>query len=616
LAGGNGLGAKDEIIVKPILDVVIPAGGEAGLLQRCLVALLCDGGGIDLCVIVVANGPAQSQNQTSARSLLTAFENERQTLIVVMNSCPGKAAALNRGDRERRGGAVLYLDADTIILPGTLAAIVASLATDESLLVAPPMVLMRPQGRLEQAFVRVWPRLSGMENDVVGAGVYATNAAGRRKWTEFPPIAADDLFVRSRFSRSERKLLASGGFLFNLPRGSDLLRAKRRWDHGNRTVARLHDIQLGNLPARSFLSRLGDVARLWREGPALACFVLLALSARLTRSEKDGNAAWIGLKSRSIAAIAPRRPNIGICIVTHNNNGGIGDCLASLKSRWSNLSIRMEGDASVAGTVDRVQRTEPCAKIGRNAVNRGFAASVNRLAADFGEEIDYLLLINPDLELAADAIDQLIAASLASEAEAIVGGRTMRHDGSIDPTSCLAEPSLWQSTAFALGLRRWPGCKWLDPDALGAWRQTGIRAVPVLTGAMLLISRRLWQRVGGFDEQYFLYGEGIDFCIGAKSLSDAMLFTGFARCVHRGGASSASDAQRGLAILRGSVSLCRRHLPPLRGRLARFLLLGGVALRAMAETSGVVSTGTWRDLWRNRDIWRRGWPEVDNSLPK
>jgi hypothetical protein len=107
--------------VNPALDVVIRAGGDAGLLQRCLVALLCDGVGVDLCVVVVANGPAQCQNQASAQSLLTAFEDERQTLIIVTISCLGKPAALNRGDRERRGGPVLYLDADTIILPGTLA---------------------------------------------------------------------------------------------------------------------------------------------------------------------------------------------------------------------------------------------------------------------------------------------------------------------------------------------------------------------------------------------------------------------------------------------------------------------------------------------------------------
>ena len=595
------------------LDVVIPAGGDARLLQRCLVALLCDSVDVDLCVIVVANGPAQGQNQASAQSLLTAFEDERQTLIVITNPCPGKAAALNRGDRERRGGAVLYLDADTIILPGTLAAIVASLATDEPLLVAPPMVLVRPEGRLERGFASVWPRLSGMENDVVGAGVYATNATGRRRWSEFPPIAADDLFVRSRFSRTERKLLAAGGFLFNLPRGSDLLRAKRRWDHGNRTLARLHDVQPGNLPTRSFLSRLGDVARLWRESPGLACFVLLALSARLTRGEKDGSAAWIGPKSRPIAAIAPRRPHIGICIVTHNNNDEIGACLTSLKSRWSNLSIRIEDNASVDGTVNLVRRTKWRAKIRTNPVNRGFVASVNRLAADFGEEIDHLLLINPDVELAPDAIDQLIAASLASEAEAIVGGRMMRHDGSIDPTNCLAEPSLRQSIAFASGLRRWPGCEWLDPDALGGWCRTGIRAVPVLTGATLLISRPLWHRLGGFDEQYFLYGEDVDLCIRAKRLSGATLFTGFARYVHRGGASSAGDSQRWIAILRGRVSLYRQHLPPLGGRLARCLLLGGVALRAMAEKSRLASTGMWRELWRNRDIWRRGWPQPHNS---
>ncbi|MCA6119989.1 glycosyltransferase [Bradyrhizobium sp. WSM 1738] len=595
------------------LDVVIPAGGDAGLLQRCLVALLCDSVGVDLCVIVVANGPAQSQNQASAQSLLTAFEDERQKLIIVTNPCPGKAAALNRGDRERRKGAVLYLDADTIILPGTVPAIVASLASEEPLLVAPPMVLVRPEGRLARGFASVWPGLSGMENDVVGAGLYATNAAGRSRWSEFPAIAADDLFVRSRFAKSERKLLTMGGFLFNLPRGSDLLRAKRRWDHGNRTLAQRHYVQPGNLPSRSVWHRLGDVVRHWRESPALACFILLALAAWITRDEKDGAVVWVGPKPQPIAAIAPRRPRVGICIVTHNNDSEIEACLASLKSRWSDLSIRIEDNASLDGTVDIVRGTEHRTNIRTNSINRGFAASVNRLAADFGAEIDHLLLINPDVELAPDAIDQLIAASLASENEAIVGGRMMRVDGSIDPSNCLAEPSLRQSIAFALGLRRWPGCRWIDPDTLGGWHRTGIRAVPVLTGAALLINRVLWDRLGGFDEQYFLYGEDVDLCIRAKRLASTTLFTALAQYVHRGGTSSASDFHRWIAILRGKVSLYRQHLPSLRGRSARWLLLGGVALRSMAETSGLAGTKMWRDLWRQRDLWLCGWPQPDGN---
>jgi GT2 family glycosyltransferase len=591
------------------LDVVIPAGGDAGLLQRCLVALLCDSVGIDLRVVVVANGPGRSQNRASAQSFLTAFEAERQTLIVVTNSRPGKTEALNRGDRERRDGPVLYLDADTIILPGSLAAIVTSLAIDAPLLVAPPMVLVRPEGWLERGFASVWPLLSGMENDVVGAGVYATNPAGRRRWGEFPAIAADDLFVRSRFTKGERKLLSAGGFLFDLPRGSDLLRAKRRWDHGNRTLERLHHVQPGNLPTRSLWYRLGDVARHWREGPALACFILLTLAAQLTRGEKDGAAAWVGAKPRPIAAMAPRRPRVGICIVTHNNDDEIEACLASLKSRWSDLSIRIEDNASTDGTVDLVRRIEHRTKIKTNFIHRGYAASVNRLAVDFGAEIDHLLLINPDAQLAPDTIDQLIAASLASEAEAIVGGRMMRADGSIDPSSCLAEPSLRQSIAFALGLRRWPGCNWIDPDALGGWCRAGIRAVPVLTGTTLLINRALWDRLGGFDEQYFLYGEDADLCVRAKRLSGATLFTGFAQYVHRGGTSSASDTQRWIAILRGKVSLYRQHLSWLRGRAARCMLVGGVALRCIAETSERTGTKMWRDLWQHRDQWRCGWPQ-------
>ena len=337
-------------------------------------------------------------------------------------------------------------------------------------------------------------------------------------------------------------------------------------------------------------------------------FGLLVARSRLASGAGDGSGSWVATPAPTMAPQAGRRPRVGIGIVTYNNAVDIGTCLASLRSNWADLAVRIEDNASTDGTADAARRCGPGTTVRANARNLGFAAAANHLAEDFDGSVDYLLLVNPDVVLAPDAIDQLVAARLASPQEAVIGGRMLRDDGSLDPTSCLAAPSLRQAIAFTLALRRWPFGRWLDPDELGGWSRSDIRSVPALTGALLLVDMASWRELGGFDEHFFLYGEDVDLSLRARTSGAAVLCTGLAQYTHRGGASSTGEAGRWPAILRGKTSLYDRHLGR-AGWLARQLLVTGTGLRAAAETVRLASPGPWRAVWRQRAGWRNGWSE-------
>ena len=94
----------------------------------------------------------------------------------------------------------------------------------------------------------------------------------------------------------------------------------------------------------------------------------------------------------------------------------------------------------------------------------------------------------------------------------------MHADGTSDPRSCWGLPSPWSALCFALGLSSLlPGNRVFDPEAPPPWTGdlTAARAVPVISGACMLVSRELWDRLGGFDPVFFLYGEDADFCLRA-----------------------------------------------------------------------------------------------------
>jgi GT2 family glycosyltransferase len=307
---------------------------------------------------------------------------------------------------------------------------------------------------------------------------------------------------------------------------------------------------------------------------------LPAFAAVLTGRERRG---WSRAESLRPKESAPIPPTVDAIVVTYNNAKTITPCLASINATTTTVVDNNSQDATLSLVPNAI----------RNTTNIGFAAAVNQAAR--GVRSDYLLLVNPDAELRPDAIAQLLTLAARFPTAGLYGGRAVNGSGHLDPTTCLARPTLWHAIAFATGLSATP----LDPDSLGRWPRDDIRRVPTLTGSMLLIHRGLWDRLGGFDERFTLYGEDVDLCLRATHLGAHPMFTPTAVHLHHGGGSSTPEA-RLIAILRGKATLYTTYI----GKPARYALLSGVALRAATGST------TWRHAWNNRAQWRTGWPEL------
>lgn len=302
----------------------------------------------------------------------------------------------------------------------------------------------------------------------------------------------------------------------------------------------------------------------------------------------------------------PVRPVIRVVVVTHNSARHIAACLSAVSSMAADLELRVGDNASSDATVALIRRDFPDIAVQEGARNLGFGLAVNGLCGDLAGT-DYVLLINPDAVLEPGAIDALAALAARYPQAGLYGGRMLDAEGRMNPVSCLPAPSLWQAAAFGLGLSLVRGAPVLDPDSLGGWRRTGTREVPVLTGGMLLIAAPLWTALGGFDEAFVLYGEDVDLCLRARALGARPMFTDRAVFRHDDGASATSRADQQVNILRGKVSLYRRHLKGGAGRLACGFLRLGALLRAGLEIATGRRERPWAEVWRRRADWRGGW---------
>jgi hypothetical protein len=210
-----------------VTSVVIAAHNEAAVLGRCLDALLADPPPGPFDVTVVANGCADDTAAVAAA---------RAGVRVLDLPEPGKAGALNAGDAVAAGFPRLYLDADVVLSPGALPALVAALSGPDAPLAVVPRRLVDVSGRPlpVRAFYAINSRLPAYRHSLFGRGAIALSAAGRARFTDFPALTADDLYLDSLFESGEKREVDGVTSTVAAPRRTgDLVRRLVRVRAGN-----------------------------------------------------------------------------------------------------------------------------------------------------------------------------------------------------------------------------------------------------------------------------------------------------------------------------------------------------------------------------------------------
>lgn len=299
-------------------------------------------------------------------------------------------------------------------------------------------------------------------------------------------------------------------------------------------------------------------------------------------------------------------------MISYNTRDMTLACLRSVFDQTTpgTFEVIVVDNASADGSADAIEREfgERVTLI-RSTVNLGFAAA-NNLAARHARG-DFLLLLNPDTVVLDRAIDRLVAFAEEHPAAGIWGGRTVFADGSLNPSSCWRRPTLWSLFCQAAGLSslfRQSGI--FNPEAMGGWKRDTVRQVDIVTGCFLLIERSLWERLGGFDPAFFMYGEEADLCLRARAFGARPLVTPEATIVHYGGASETTKADKVCRLMAAKMLLVRRHF----SRATRGLGVALVVLWPWSRriASALISAGhknrcsnthMWGEVWQKRRIW-------------
>jgi GT2 family glycosyltransferase len=269
---------------------------------------------------------------------------------------------------------------------------------------------------------------------------------------------------------------------------------------------------------------------------------------------------------------------VGAVIVTYNSRECVGRSIDSCLR--AGLDVVVVDNASNDGTAD-VVAGRPGVKLIRNRENRGFAAAVNQGFRLLDNE--YVLLLNPDAELIAGVMalkQELLEAGAA-------GGMLIGLDGG--PQTGFTVRRFPTATVLALevlGINRiWRG------NAANRWYRcldlnlNEASEVDQPAGAFLMVRHEAWERIGGFDENFFpVWYEDVDFCLRLKAAGYRIRYTPLAVARHDGGHSvrTISEEASRLYWYGSLLNYVAKHFRPRQRRVICFAVAAGSVLRMAA----------------------------------
>lgn len=263
-----------------MLSVIIPASNEAGYIGACL-RHLCASDAAAVQVIVVANG-CRDATADVARETLAAHLPEGWTSTVLDLAQGSKPGALNAGDAVAEHPVRVYLDADVLVSPGLLSALVAALATEAPRYASGTPVIPRARSAVTRAYARFWQRLPFNQTAAPGYGLFAVNGAGRARWNAFPAIISDDTFVRLQFLPDERVQVADP-YLWPMIEGvAALVRVRRRQDAGVRELETQYPALLTR-EGKPALTKAALLRLVATDPVGFGCYAAVSLAVRMKR---------------------------------------------------------------------------------------------------------------------------------------------------------------------------------------------------------------------------------------------------------------------------------------------------------------------------------------------
>ncbi|OGV58954.1 MAG: hypothetical protein A2X49_16025 [Lentisphaerae bacterium GWF2_52_8] len=276
--------------------------------------------------------------------------------------------------------------------------------------------------------------------------------------------------------------------------------------------------------------------------------------------------------------------DVSIIIVNWNSAAFVRKCVSSVGEHTRGLSVEIVvlDSGSFDGCGEMLAREFPHVRFIQSDKNLGFARGNNVAARQATGR--FLIFLNPDTELRGPAVSKLFEAAASLPKAGVLGARLLNSDGTLQ-TSCLQNfPTIANQILDADLLRKWfPRSRLWGTAPLYAEVSAPVE-VEGISGACLMTPRTLFEQVGGFNEEYFMYYEDMDYCLKVHKAGWKSYYAPAAVVVHHGGQSSGGEHSKFSSVMMAESGwrFFRTQRSPVQAAMFRACLAAKAASRTCA----------------------------------
>jgi N-acetylglucosaminyl-diphospho-decaprenol L-rhamnosyltransferase len=238
-------------------------------------------------------------------------------------------------------------------------------------------------------------------------------------------------------------------------------------------------------------------------------------------------------------------PILSIVIVAYRSRDELPACLGSLPHELLGrpVDVCVINNSPGDGVARWMADAFPAVRLIEPGVNVGFGRANNLgYRATSGECV---LFLNPDTVSNSAALEHCVRRVMAEPDLGLISPQLVQADGTMDAACRRGIPTLWDGFCRASGLAG----VFRDSAFFTGYNLThlppdGTYAVGAINGAFMLGRRVVFEEVGQFDEDFFMYGDDLDLCIRVAKAGYAIVYDGRERIIHLKGLSVAKEFER------------------------------------------------------------------------
>lgn len=295
----------------------------------------------------------------------------------------------------------------------------------------------------------------------------------------------------------------------------------------------------------------------------------------------------------------PSTLDLAVVIVNYNVEALLRRCLQTVTASIGDLTMRVcvVDNNSPDDSVAMVKREFPDVDLIENSDNPGYSKANNQGFKWLGVYSDnpprYCLLLNPDTEVMPNTLAEAVAYMDANADVGVLGPKLILPNGELDLACRRSFPTPEISFYRMLGLSKlFPQSElfgrynltYLDPDE--------IAEVDSVVGAFMLVRTTAIHKVGLLDEQFWMYGEDLDWAKRVKDAGWKVVYNPRLLTLHVKRASSKQSRKAQVEFYRAMLIFYYKHYHHETPSWLHWLIVFGIGIKGGAPIWPYVQAGS------------------------